>query len=268
MDQSNRRRMRRIPLDKETSELLKLHLFHSHILEEYVFPHLRDQSEYDTVRWMVELMENAGIDKHYIYAFIKVGRILTTKNIKYVPLEDKRAWRKAIKQYDQLVESGALNPSDSLIPFIKASKTVLNPEKSQTELEFLFDVRNFHRSIIEASRQRFLNYDFPGAVFNAYKKVLNTVQEKSGNIKDDGISLVTSVFNPNHPLLRTPLAEFTGNASIQEGIMHLFMGAVLSIRNIFAHKDVYLTDTDATLEYLSFASFLCKILDVMQKKSE
>lgn len=267
MNQSNRKRIRKIPIPKETLERLKLHLYHSHILQKYIFPHLRDRSEYDIIRWMVELMENAGIDKQIIYAFIRTdGLLLTEMNLKFVSSEDKKAWTKAIREYNKLIESGALSPSDSLVPFIRASKRVPNPKKSQAELEHLFDAKNFHHSIVEASRKQFLSYDFPGAVFNAYKKVLNAVKTKSGNTEEDGIALVTSVFSPKHALLQTPLVSVTGDLSIQEGIMHLFMGAVLSMRNIFAHKDVYLTDTDATLEYLSFASFLCKILDIMQKR--
>lgn len=266
---NNGKRRIKIPLDRETSELMKLNLYHSHILQQYVFPQVRDRSEYDTIRWMVELMENAQINKRLIYAFIKTsGLLLTEMNQKFVSSKDKRDWMKAIKQYDYLVESGALRPSDSLIPFIQASKTVLNPKKSQAELENLFDSGNFHSSIVEASRKQFLSYDFPGAIFSAYKKVLNNVKEKSGNTKEDGIALVTSVFNPKNPVLQTPLAMWTGDTSIQEGIMHLFMGAVLCVRNVFAHRDIYLTETDTTLEYLSLASFLCKVLDVMQRRSD
>jgi len=259
---------RKIPLDKETSELMRIHLYHSHIFEQYVFPHARDRSEYDLIRQMVELMEKANVSKRFIYAYIKTrGLLVTEENQKFVSSEDMREWVEALRQYDQLVESGALSPSDSLIPFIKASRKIPNPKKSKVELKHLFDARNFHKSIVEASRKQFLNYDFPDAIFSAYKKVLNNVKEKSGNIKDDGISLVISVFNPKNPILQTPLVMWTQDTSIQEGIMHLFMGAVLCIRNVFAHKDVYLTETDATLEHLSFASFLCKILDVMQKRS-
>jgi len=263
----NREEVRKIPLNKETAKLLKLHLSQSHILEQYVFPHLRDRSQYATIKWMVNLMEKTGIDKPFIYAFIKTDRLLTDQNVKFLTSEDRKEWIDAIKEYDKLISVGALDPSDSLVPFIKASKKPLNPKKGQTELRCLFDSRGFHRSIIEASRKPFLSNDFPGAVFNAYKKVLNNVKEKSGNIKEDGLALVTSAFNPKHPLLKTPLVDATEDASIQEGIMHLFMGAVLSIRNVFAHKDVYLTNTDATLEYLSFASFLSKILDAMKKQS-
>jgi len=155
-----------------------------------------------------------------------------------------------------------------LIPFISASKTPLNPKKGKSELKRLFDSRNFHALIIASSRKQFLNYNFPDAVFSAYKKLLNTIKEKSGCIQEDGITLVTTVFNAKDPILVTPLAKWSQDPSIQEGIMHLFMGAVLSVRNVFAHKDIYLTETDATLEYLSFASFLCKILDNTQRRDD
>jgi len=217
---------------------------------------------------MVKLMEKANISKQFVYAYIKTrGLLLTEEKKKFASAKDKREWIEAVRQYDQLIESGALNPSDSLIPFIKASRKIPNPKKSKAELKRLFEARDFHKSIVEASRKQFLNYDFPGAIFSAHKKVLNNVKEKSGNMKEDGISLITSVFNPKNPILQIPLAMWTQDTSIQEGIMHLFMGAIFCIRNVFAHKDVYLTETDATLEYLSFASFLCKILDVTQKRS-
>jgi uncharacterized protein (TIGR02391 family) len=267
---SNKSRItRKIPLDKETFELMKIHLYHSHILEHHIFPHARDRSEYDLIRWMAELLEKANISKRFIYAYIKTrGLLVTEENQEFVSPKDMREWVRAVRQYDELVESGALSPSDSLIPFIKASRKILNPKKSKAELKHLFDARNFHKSIVEASRKQFLNYDFPGAIFSAYKKVLNNVKQKSGNMKEDGISLVTSVFNPKNPTLQNHLVVWTQDTSIQEGIMHLFMGAVLCIRNVFAHKDVYLTETDATLDYLSFASFLCKILDATQKRQD
>ena len=204
--------------------------------------------------------------------------MLSVANVKFASSEEKKEWIDAIKQYRKLVLSGALQPSDSLVPFIQDSKDVPNPRKSKSELEHLFDGRNFHKAVVETARNQFINNDFPSAVFNSYKKLLIKIQEKSGNFNDDGTPLVTSVFNPKNPVLQSSLARWTGDASIQEGIMHLFMGAVLSVRNVFAHKDVYLTNPNDTLEYLSFSSFLFKILDVMevtedtkklpQKKSE
>jgi uncharacterized protein (TIGR02391 family) len=213
-------------------------------------------------------MEKADIEKGKIYAFIKTGRILSDVNVKYVSSEEKEEWMEAIEEYESLMASGILQPSDSLVPFIQASKEVPNPRKSKTELEHLFDSRDFHKTVVEASRSQFINYDFPNAVLSAYRKLLVGVQEKSGNFDDDGTRLMTSVFNSKNPVLQCSLARLTEDASIQDVIMYLFMGAVLCIRNVFAHKDVYMTNVDHTLDYLSFSSFLFRILDVIERAED
>jgi hypothetical protein len=121
---------KKIPLNKETAEAMQKMLANSHILQKYIFPHARDGSEYDLIKQMVELMEKANLDKHYIYAYIKTrGIMLTRENQKYVSQADKRDWRQATLQYDHLIKSGALNSEDSLIPFINASKKFLIPKK-------------------------------------------------------------------------------------------------------------------------------------------
>jgi hypothetical protein len=47
----------------------------------------------------------------------------------------------------------------------------------------------------------------------------------------------------------------------QEGFMHLYMGAVIGIRNPKAHGMVEQRDPYKTLKYLSFASLLAKRVD-------
>jgi uncharacterized protein (TIGR02391 family) len=267
MSTSKNRRTIKIPLNNEFTRQFardrKFRFINSHILEDLAFPEYQDESPYETTKRTVVAMEMGGCAKEKMFAFIKTGRMLSVANVKFTSSEDKKEWTDAIKQYKKLVLSGALQASDSLVPFIQDSKDVLNPIKSKKELETLFDGRNFHKSVVDCARNQFINYDFPNAVFNSYKRLLVTIKEKSGNF-NDGTPLVTSVFNPKTPILQSSLARFTEDTSIQEGIMHLFMGAVLSIRNVFAHKDVYLTDSDDTLEYLSFSSFLFKIVDVLE----
>ena len=255
----------RIPRSAEWVKYLESRLCNSHILEDLVFPEMRDESMYEIMKRLVEIFEHGGIEKEKIFAFIKTGRMLTIENLRYMTSEERDEWRDAIKQYRELVKSGALQPSDSLVPFIQASKEIPNPRKSKSELEHLFDSRNFHNEVIHASRNQFVNYDFPNAVFNAYKNLLVRIQTESRLLDLDGTRLITAAFNPKNPVLQCPLARLTNDASIQEGIMHLYLGAVLCIRNVFAHKDVYLTNVDQTLDYLAFASFLFKILDVMEK---
>jgi uncharacterized protein (TIGR02391 family) len=267
MSPSRNRRVRaKIPINTRFGRNLLRQLTNRHILEDLLLPEFQDESQHDIFKRMVGYMEQAELEKRFIYAYIKTNGLLVTEdNIKKISVEDMREWIEAINEYEKLVSSGALQPSDSLVPFIQATKEVPNPRRSKTELKRLFDGRNFHKAVLEASRNQFIGCAFPDSVFNAYKKLLTDIQHKSGNFNDDGLNLITSVFNPKNPILQSTLARLTKDASIQEGIMHLFMGAVLSIRNVFAHKDIYMTDVDDTLHYLSFASFLFKILDVMEK---
>lgn len=250
-----------IPLSDEAVRILRAHSYQSHILETQVFPLAQGESVYDIMYRIANQMELAGIDKRFIYAYVKTGRMLTEENKKFVSLKDRREWEKAILQYERLIQTSALKRSDSLLPFVKASKEIQNPKLSEKELEFLFDSRFFNRSIIESSRSQFINNNLPDAVFSAYKKVLHNVQEKSDLLDEDGVNLVTKAFNPKSPLLISHLALWSQDQSIQEGIMHLFMGAVLCIRNVFAHKETFLVKPEQTLEYLSFASFLSNILE-------
>jgi hypothetical protein len=104
-------------------------------------------------------MEKARIRKELIFAFIKTERMVS-ENKKYLTKAEKQEWTDAVEQYRKLVKSGALQPSDSLLPFINASKEVPNPRLNQEELSFLFDVRNFHASVIISARNQFINCDF------------------------------------------------------------------------------------------------------------
>jgi uncharacterized protein (TIGR02391 family) len=265
----------RIDFDTEsekefTKDLIK-RFCNLHILQDHPFPEYQDESKYDFVKRVVEAMELADVEKKErgrIFAFIRTGRFLTTENMKLLSSEVKKEWFDAIEEYEGLVEEGFHKPSDSLVPFIEASKSVSNPRRSRKELEHLFDTRNLHSAVVEASKHQFINNDFPSSVFNAYKKLLAQIQDKSDDFFEDGVKLVTSIFNPEKPVLQSSLAKWTADTSIQEGIMHLFMGAVLCVRNVFAHKSVYLTNPNDTLEYLSFASFLFKILDVLKVRED
>jgi uncharacterized protein (TIGR02391 family) len=264
MSPSKNRRVVKIPRHDKIGRIIERQIRNSHILENLVFPSYQDESLYDVIKRLVETFEQAGIAKRLIYAFIKTERLLSKENVKFVSSEEKKEWNEAIREYERLVASGVLQRSDSLVPFIIASKEIPNPRKSKAELERVFDSRNFHREVVMASRTRFINYDFPNSVFCAYKNLMVSVQEMSGNFGDDGIKLITSVFSSKNPVLQSGLARVSEDTSIQDGIMYLFMGAVLCVRNVFAHKEIYLTNIDQTLDYLSFSSFLFRILDVME----
>ena len=265
MSPSKNKKTIRIPRSAKFVNYLESKLYNSHILENLVFPEGQDESMYEITKQMVEAFEQSGMEKEKIFAFIKTGRLLSIENLKHTTSEERTEWIDAIKQYERLIKSGALQPSDSLVPFVQDSKEIPNPRKNKSELEHIFDSRNFHSEVIQASRNQFINYDFPNSVFSAYRNLLVKIQAESRLFDLDGTRLVTSAFNPKKPVLQCSLARLTKDTSIQEGIMHLYLGAVLCIRNVFAHKDIYMTNVDQTLAYLAFSSFLFKILDVMEK---
>jgi hypothetical protein len=178
MPPSKSGRVVKIPRKTEFGRIIERELCNSHILENLVFPAGQDESEYDITKRFVEVMEQAELEKGKIYAFIKTGRILSDVNVKYVSSEEKEEWIEAIEKYESLVASGVLQPSDSLVPFIQASRKVPNPRKSKAELEHLFDNRNLHRTVVQASRSQFINYDFPNAVLSAYRKLLVSAKKK------------------------------------------------------------------------------------------
>lgn len=92
------------------------------------------------------------------------------------------------------------------------------------------DKLNLHPRILDVSRELFLDGYHWEAVFAAAKALVNYVKERSGKHELDGASLMRTVFSNNSPVLAfNDLSDVT-DADEQEGMMHLFEGAVLGIR--------------------------------------
>jgi uncharacterized protein (TIGR02391 family) len=58
---------------------------------------------------------------------------------------------------------------------------------------------------------------------------------RSGRHNLDGVALMSTVFSPNDPILAFNSLANQTDKDEQQGLMHLFMGAVLGIRNPRAH---------------------------------
>lgn len=118
-----------------------------------------------------------------------------------------------------------------------------------------FDRLNLHPRILDVSRDLFLDGHPWEAVFAAAKALVNYIKEKSGRHDLDGAPLVRTVFSPKAPLLSfNALADQTDHDE-QEGMMHLFEGVVLAIRNPGGHSFPEGPDQRA-IEYVSFLSLL------------
>jgi len=79
-----------------------------------------------------------------------------------------------------------------------------------------------------------------------------------------GTELMQLVFSPNSPILKFNDQTNASEKSEQQGMMYLYAGAMLALRNPRAHS----LDNDhpeRAIEYLSFLSMLAKALDRTQR---
>ncbi len=128
-----------------------------------------------------------------------------------------------------------------------------------------FDRLNLHPRIREVARDLFVDRHPWEAVFNSAKALIHYVQERSARYDLDGAPLVRTVFSPKNSLLAfNDLADQT-DLDEQEGMMHLFEGAVLAIRNPGGHSFPDGSDQRA-LEYISLLSLLAYKLDEAKRR--
>lgn len=123
-----------------------------------------------------------------------------------------------------------------------------------------FKSLDLHPAIRGASARLYEDRHYRNAVFDASLKLEELVQEKSGRHDLNGAGLMTKVFSPNDPIVAFNDLQDRTDRDEQEGMMHLFLGIVLALRNPRAHA---LSDDlpDQALECLALLSFLAKRLD-------
>lgn len=135
----------------------------------------------------------------------------------------------------------------------------------------VFDLLQLHSVIKKASEKLFKDRHYAPAIFEAYKALINHIKEKSGQKTLDGQALMRKVFDVEYdketleirkrPILQLNELRTREDMDEQQGFMHLFIGAVMGIRNPKAHGIIEQKDPFKTLEYLSFASLLAKRVD-------
>lgn len=118
-----------------------------------------------------------------------------------------------------------------------------------------FDRLNLHPRILDVSRDLFLDGHHWEAVFAASKALINYVKERSGRHDLDGAPLMTTVFSKNSPILSFNDLSDPTDFDEQQGMMHLFQGAVLGIRNPGGHAFPEGPEQRA-VEYISLLSLL------------
>lgn len=129
-----------------------------------------------------------------------------------------------------------------------------------------FDRLNLHPRIRDVSRDRFLDGYPWDAVFAAAKALVNYVKERSG-CDLDGAPLMTTVFSAKDPILAFNDLTDQTDRDEQLGMMHLFEGAVLAIRNPGGHSFPEGTEQRA-IEYISLLSLLAyRVQEAKRRKA-
>ncbi|BBH20442.1 hypothetical protein Back11_17870 [Paenibacillus baekrokdamisoli] len=130
-----------------------------------------------------------------------------------------------------------------------------------------FNGLNLHPRIFDICSDLFNDGHYSSAVFEAAKSLINYVKEKSRKHELDGTNLVRTVFSKNKPILTFNKLKDQTDLDEQEGIMHLFEGVVMGIRNPRGHGNI--TDNpDRAMDYIILISLLAFRLDSASRIKE
>jgi uncharacterized protein (TIGR02391 family) len=123
-----------------------------------------------------------------------------------------------------------------------------------------FEGLNLHSRIADVCADLYRDGHYRNAVLDAMIALTNLVRERSRRHDLDGAPLMRTVFSKNDPVLGFNDLKDQAEQDEQEGLMHLFEGAALALRNPRAHT--LLDDSpELALDYVAMISMLAKRLD-------
>jgi uncharacterized protein (TIGR02391 family) len=129
-----------------------------------------------------------------------------------------------------------------------------------------FEGLDLHPRISAVCAELYRDGHYRNAVQDASIALINFVKEKSRRHDLDGAGLMTTVFSKKNPTLAFNDLKDQTEEDEQEGMMHLFVGAVLALRNPRSHA--LMVDTaEQALEYIAFLSLLAKRVDQARRVS-
>jgi uncharacterized protein (TIGR02391 family) len=123
---------------------------------------------------------------------------------------------------------------------------------------------DLHPDIARECAQRFHDDHYSQAVETACKVLDMLVQFRSMRNDLSGTALMRTVFSLKTPILKYNELQTETEKSEQEGMMHLFEGAMMALRNPRAHGIID-DHPERAVEYLSFLSMLARSLDRAQR---
>lgn len=132
-----------------------------------------------------------------------------------------------------------------------------------TKARRAFGDLDLHADIARQCTKLFENGHYSQAVETACKVLDLMVQCRSMRTDINGTALMRTVFSLKAPILKYSDLQTESDRSEQEGMMHLFEGAMLALRNTRAHGIIN-DHPERAVEYLSFLSMLARSLERTQ----
>lgn len=134
------------------------------------------------------------------------------------------------------------------------------PESPAHRARRAFGDLDLHPEIVRASAKLFENGHYSNAVGEACKVLNHLVQMRSGETDQSGTPMMQRVFSANNPILRFNNLLSQSDKDEQQGMMFLYSGAMLALRNPRAHELVE-DDPEQAVQYIGLLSLLAKALD-------
>ena len=128
-----------------------------------------------------------------------------------------------------------------------------------------FQSLDLHPAIRGACAKLYEDRHYRNAVLDASLALIKLVKEKSGQDALDGAKLMQKVFAKDNPVLAFNDLVSQSDFDEQLGMMYLFLGSTLALRNPRAH-DLSDDSPEEALEYIGLLSFLAKRLDEATRK--
>ena len=156
---------------------------------------------------------------------------------------------------------------EGLIERLREKRSALTRD-SRARSRSAFEYMDLHSRIALAAADLYRDAHYRQAVLDASIALVYYVKEKSGRHDLDGAPLMRTVFSVKNAILAfNDLNDQTGKDE-QEGMMHLFEGAALALRNPRAHA-LFDDSPELALDYIGLLSLLAKRLDTaIRQKAE
>lgn len=136
----------------------------------------------------------------------------------------------------------------------------LEEQESNRSLISRFDELVTDHSLCSVSRKLFSDGHYARSVEEAFKRLSNAVQAKTGIKAKDGASLMRQAFSAHDPILKLNELRSKSEEAEQQGYMDLYAGSMTGIRNPRAHESTLEDDPAIALELLALANHLMRKL--------